>query len=97
MLVLYYFNWIGTSEELKELIGMVTSVFKATEGISFKGLFMPNSEWNYALLYETMSFDKALEAFRMGVKKYRDKWMAKVPVSKNEILYTLDELGFQKM
>ncbi len=94
MLVLYYFNWAGSSEELTEFIGMVNSVYK-TEGISFKGLFVPNSEWNFAMLYETKSFDKAIEAFRSGLKKYGDKWMSKVTVSKNEILYTLEELGYQ--
>ena len=95
MLVLYYFNWVGKSEELKEFIEIVTSVFKTT-GISFKGVFMPNSEWNYAMLYETKSFDKAIEAFRTGMKKYGDKWMSNAPVSKNEILFTLEELGYQK-
>ena len=75
---------------------MVTSVFNVTAGISFKGVFVPNSEWNYAMLYETKSFDKALEAFRVGVKKYGEKWMLKVPVSKNEILYTIEELGYSE-
>ena len=96
MLVLYYFNWVGKAEELKEFIGMVTNVFKVTEGISFKGLFIPNSEWNYAMLYETKSFDKVLEAFRTGVKKYGDKWQSRISVSKNEILYTLEELGYRE-
>ncbi len=73
---------------------METSAFKATESIIFKGLFIPNSEWNYAMLYETKSFDKALEAFRAGVKKYGDKWQSKITVSKNEILYTVEELGY---
>ncbi len=95
MLVLYYFNWAGKLDELNEFIEVVMEVFKATEGISFRGLFVPNSEWNYAILYETKSFDEALEAFRAGVKKYGDKWQPKITLSKTEILYTLEELGYQ--
>jgi hypothetical protein len=90
---LYYFNWGGTSGELKEFIGMVTGVFEAS-GVSVKGVFIPNSEWNCVMLYETKSFDKVLEAMRTGVKKYGDKWQSKIPVSKNEILYTFEELGY---
>ncbi|MDQ1279334.1 MAG: hypothetical protein QG670_596 [Thermoproteota archaeon] len=94
LLTLYYFNWTGTSEELKEYIKMTASVFKDMEGISFRGVFIPTSEWNFALLYETKSFDKALEAFKTGMKKYGDKWQSKIPVSKSEVLLTFEELGY---
>ena len=94
MLVLYYFNWTGNSNELEEFIERVKDIYKTAEGISFKGLYIPNSEWNYAMLYETKSFDKALEAFRNGIKEYGDKWQSGITISKNEILYTPHELGF---
>ena len=94
MLIIYYFNWAGNSQELKEFIEMSTTVFKEVGGINFKGVFVPNSEWNYAMLYETQSFDKALAAFRLGMKKYRDRWQSKVLVSKNDILFTPEELGY---
>ncbi len=94
MLLIYYFNWTGKPEELKEFIENFKKVYEDAGGISFKGLFVPNSEWNFAMLYETASLDKALQAFRTGAKKYGDKWMSKITVAKNEILYTPEELGY---
>ena len=96
LLIIYYFNWAGNSEELKEFIGMSTTVFNEVGGLSFKGVFVPNSEWNYAMLYETQSFDKALAAFRLGMKKYGDRWQSRVLVSKNDILFTPEELGYSE-
>ena len=92
---LYYFNWAGKPEELNEFIGVVQEVFKAADEIDFKGLFVPNSEWNYAILYETASYDEAIEAFRNGMKKCGEKWQPRITLAKNELLYTREELGYQ--
>ena len=44
MLFLYYFNWAGTPEELREYAGQMKSIIKGTEGVEFSGLFIPTSE-----------------------------------------------------
>jgi len=92
LLILYYFRWVGTPEEFKEYVGRVMSISEGIEGMSFKGVFMPSSEWSAVLLSEATSFDKGLEAFRTYMKKYGPH--PKISLAKIELMYTFQELGY---
>ncbi len=92
MLGMYYFRWVGTTEEFKEYIGRVMSICEGTEGVDFKGVFVPSSEWNAVSLVEATSFEQALEVFKTYMKKYGGH--PKIPLAKLELLYTFEELGY---
>lgn len=90
MLGLYYFNWAGTPEELKEYIRRCKSISDGIEGVDLKGVFTPSSEWHFVWLYELTNHDKGLEFMRTYRKKYGP---TKITLAKAETLYTLEELG----
>ena len=92
MLTLYYFNWVGTPEELKEYVGRIKSISDGIDGLNFKGVFAPSSEWNFVLLFESATFEKALECYRTYMKKFGPS--GKIPLEKTEILFTFEELGY---
>jgi len=91
LLFLYYFRWVGTPEELKEYLGRSKSVIDRVEGVDFKGVFVPSSEWSFVALMEAVSLEKVLEAWRTYIKKYGPH--PKVPLAKIELLFTPEELG----
>ena len=70
MLVLYYFNWVGTPEEFKEYGKRVKNICDGIKGVDLKGVFAPSSEWSAVALLEAVSFEKALEVYRAYIKKY---------------------------
>lgn len=90
MLGLYYFNWAGTTEELKEYVGRVKSISDGIEGVEFKGAFTPTSEWHFVLLFDVSSYEKGLEFMRTYRKKHGPP---KVALAKAEILHTMEEMG----
>lgn len=90
MLGLYYFNWAGTPEEFKEYVGRVKSICDGIEGVEFKGLFIPTSEWHFVWLVEFTPYEKGLEILRTYRKRYGP---AKVALAKAEILHTMEEMG----
>ena len=90
MLGLYYFNWAGTPEEFKEYIGRMKSICDGIEGVEFKGLFTPTSEWHFVFLVEFTIYEKGLEVLKTYRKKYGS---AKVALAKAEILHTPEEFG----
>ena len=92
MLTLFYFNWVGTTEEFKEYVGRIKSISDSIVGLNFKGVFVPSSEWNAALLFEAATFEKALECYKTYMKKFGPH--PKIPLSKAEMLYTHQELGY---
>lgn len=92
LLGLYYFRWTGTSEELKEYVGRVSEIANAVEGVSFKGVFTPTSEWNCVLLFEATGFDNVLKIYKEYMKKYGSN--PNIPVAKVESLFTLEEIGY---
>lgn len=92
MLGLYYFRWAGTSEEFNEYIGRVKAIYDGIEGVSFKGVFAPTSEWNAVLLLEGTSFEKILEGYRAYIQKYGSH--PKITLAKLESLFTFQELGY---
>ncbi len=93
MLFLYYFNWVGTPEELRDYVGQMKSIIKGTEGIELSGLFIPTSEWHYAMVMNTSSYEKALHVMKTYVKKFG--W-SKASLAKVELLHTFEELGLKE-
>ena len=69
MLFLYYFNWAGTPEEFSEFAERMKSIIKETEGAEFNGIFIPTSEWHYALIMKTTNYEKALQVMKTYIKK----------------------------
>jgi hypothetical protein len=92
LLVLYYFNWVGTSEEFKEFAGLMMSKVEGVEGVEPLGVFAPSSEWNYVAVMKTPSYEKALQTFRAYMKKHG---RPKTSVGKIELFHTFEELGYQ--
>ena len=93
MYVLYYFRWTGTATEMKEYVGRVNEICNQTEGVNFKGVFMPTSEWNSVILFEGTSYDKVLGVYKAFMMKYGPS--PKLTVGKVEALHTFEELGMQ--
>jgi hypothetical protein len=92
LLFLYYFNWAGTPEELTEFVGRMKTIIKGTDGIEFSGIFVPTSEWHYALLMKTANYEKSLQVMKTYIKKFG--W-AKTSLAKAELFHTFEELGLK--
>ena len=93
MLFLYYFNWAGTPEELKEFAGRIKTIIKETEGVEFNGLFMPTSEWNYVLVMKTTNYEKTLQVMKTYIQKFG--W-GKASLAKVELFHTFEDLGLKE-
>ncbi len=93
MLTLYYFNWSGTSEELKEFIGRMKSIIDGTEGVELSGLFVPTSEWHYVLVMRATDYGKTLQVMKTYIEKFG--W-AKTSLAKAELFHTFEELGLKE-
>ena len=78
---------------MKEYIGRVSEICNQTEGVTFKGVFMPTSEWNEVILFEGTSYDKVVGVYKAFMMKYGPH--PKIPVGKVEALHTFEELGMQ--
>jgi hypothetical protein len=91
VLVLYYFNWAGTSEELKEFADRLGSKTEAVEGVEPLGIFAPSSEWQFVMVMKTTGYDKALQTFRTYIEKYG---RPKTLLGKIELFHTFEELGY---
>ncbi len=93
MLTLYYFNWSGTSEELKEFVGRMKSIIEGTEGVEFNGLYIPTSEWHYVLVMKAIDYTKTLQVMKTYIEKFG--W-AKTSLAKAELLHTFEDLGLKE-
>ena len=93
MLTLYYFNWAGTSEELREFVGRMKSIIDGTDGVEFNGLFIPTSEWHYVLIMKANNYDRMLQVMRKYIEKFG--W-AKTSLAKAELFHTFEELGLKE-
>lgn len=91
MLVLYYFNWAGTSEEFKEFAGRVGSKIEGTEGVELIGIFAPSSEWHYVMVMKATSYEKSLQVIKTYMEKYG---RPKTSLGKIELFHTFEELGW---
>ena len=91
LLVLYYFNWAGTSEEFKEFAGRMGSKIEGTESVELVGIFAPSSEWNFVIVSKATSYEKILQAFKTYMEKYG---RPKTSLGKIELFHTFEELGY---
>jgi hypothetical protein len=93
LLMLYYFNWAGTSEELREFAGRMKSIIDGTEGVEFSGLFIPTSEWHYVLVMKATNYEKSLQVMKTYIEKFG--W-AKTSLAKAELFHTFEDLGLKE-
>ena len=93
MLMLYYFNWAGTSEELREFTGRMKSIINGIEGVEFSGLFVPTSEWHYVLVMNATNYEKILQVMKTYIEKFG--W-AKTSLAKAELFHTFEDLGLKE-
>ena len=91
MLVLYSFNWAGTSEEFKEFAGRTKSIIDGIEGVDLTGIFLPTTEWHNVMILNAKTYEKAMQVYKTYIEKY-GKW--KTSLGKVDILHTFEELGF---
>ena len=93
MLFLYYFNWVGTSEEFKEFAERMKSVIKGIAGVEFSGLFIPTSEWHYVMVMKATTYEKTLQVMKTYIEKFG--W-AKTSLAKAELFHTFEDLGLKE-
>lgn len=89
--MLYYFRWTGKAAEMKGYIEKVNQLCDLTEDVTFKGVFVPTSEWSSVILFEGTSYDKVLGIYKSFMMKYGPN--DNISVGKVEILHTFEELG----
>jgi hypothetical protein len=93
LLMLYYFNWAGTSEELKEFVGRIKRIISEIEGVEFSGLFIPTSEWHNVLVMKATSYEKTLHVMKTYIEKFG--WV-KTSLAKAELFHTFEDLGLKE-
>jgi hypothetical protein len=93
LFVLFYFNWGGTSEELREFAGRMKTVIGGIDGIEFTGIFVPTSEWHYVLVMKAVNYEKSVQVMKIYIEKYG--W-AKTSLAKAELLHTFEDLGLKE-
>jgi hypothetical protein len=52
MIVLFYFDWFGSAEELREVDDNVKKACTETEGVEYRGRYTPNQKkfhWTYLI------------------------------------------------
>ena len=68
MLILLYFDWLGSSTELKEWENKIGEAC-VNNDIEYKGLFGSlNEKWNYVSLFETEVYENFLAMGKTVVK-----------------------------
>ena len=73
MIVLLYFDWFGTAEELKDGEEKLTAACAEVGGVNYKGRYYPhNRKYHFVYLFEVESFQKLLEAVeKMPPRDYK--------------------------
>jgi hypothetical protein len=84
MIILYSYRWTGTQDENEGFLNRLREIFKAIEGVTFRGSYLPNTEFSAKLILETETFEKALQ----GYYEYQNKYgpHPRVSVQKYDIL-----------
>ena len=93
LLVIYYFNWKGTSEESEKFFGQVKNIIDGIDDVNLIGIFLPTSPWHYAMVIEATNYDKVLQVFKTYFGKEYGMW--KTSLGKVELLNTFEDIGFQ--
>jgi len=63
MIVLLYFDWFGTAEELEELDERMKAACAEADGVDYKGRYAPdNRKFHFVSMFEVESYDKLFEA-----------------------------------
>lgn len=91
MLVLYYFNWSGTSEEFKDFISRVKSIIDGIKGVELSGFFIPTSEWHYVMIMKATSYEKSMQFLKTYLERYG---RPKTSLGKIELFHTFEELAW---
>ena len=61
MIVLFYFDWFGSSKELSEMEKMMASALGKEGGVKYMGTYAPDSrKFHFVSLFETESYDKLM-------------------------------------
>jgi hypothetical protein len=70
-LVIFYFDWAGTQEELAEFYDGWKKAADETEGVELKGHWIPHTnKWHHAIFYEAESYAKIRESWeKMGAER----------------------------
>ena len=72
MIILLYFDWVGSTKELKDWEDRIKEACENT-GVEYKGLYGPiNEKWNFVSILETETYDNFLA---MGKKVVRHQKM----------------------
>jgi len=62
VIVLLYFDWFGTAEELKESEEKLIAACAEVDGVEYKGRYAPdNRKFHFVWVYEVKSYEKLLE------------------------------------
>jgi hypothetical protein len=69
MYAIVYFNFSGSKEEWKEAKTTLENVAKNFDGVELLDILIPSSDWNYAALIKSESF----ETFTNYIKKTREE------------------------
>ena len=60
MIILLYFDWVGSHKELMEWEANIKEVCEKTK-VEYQGLFGPmNDKWNYVSIFETEAYENFL-------------------------------------
>jgi hypothetical protein len=61
MMVVFYYNWKGTDEELKKYEKEAKENWANVKGVKLLGIYTPLISWNRAMFFETDSIDAMLK------------------------------------
>ncbi len=86
-MVLFYFNWAGTGDDFKQFADRIKS--QAVDGVNLVGIFTPTSEWNFVVVWNTKTYEAALQTLNQYVDKYGS---LKMSLAKAEVFHTFEEL-----
>jgi hypothetical protein len=67
----------------------------AITGVTFKGVYLPSDEWNYALLFDLDKYANSVQLYHTFVKKYlQPDSRSNIALGKWTLLHTPEELGY---
>ena len=62
MIVLLYFDWFETAEELSEIEDKMAAICAKKEGVEYRGRYSPdNRKFHFVYMFEAENYEKILE------------------------------------